>query len=314
MKRTCALFIAASLLSVPNVRAQDPVDHKGGNWDLIWSDEFEGAVIDPLKWNFETDCWGGGNDEKQCYTDSPHNAYVKDGILHIVAFKEAAEGPTLPKHMRLTQEDQNKKAQKPFTSARLNTKNKGDWQYGRIEVRAKLPQGQGTWPAIWMLPTDDVYGGWAASGEIDIMEAVNLGAGCESCDGGKENRVLGTLHFGGTWPNNTHKGAETALPYSQDGFHVFAIEWRAEEISWFVDGQPYSSLRKNDWHSISESAQNNAYAPFDQRFHLILNLAIGGRLAEGKNDGGISEAGFPKAMLVDWVRVYTCSDAVTCHE
>src|SRR5690554_4076409 len=116
--------------TVSNFDAVDttaPVD----DWHLVWSDDFSGARIDPNKWNFEVDCWGGGNQEQQCYTDNPENAFVSDGTLKIVALP-AEEGAELP-----------------YTSARLNTRYKGDFKYGRIEVRARMPQGQGTWPAIW---------------------------------------------------------------------------------------------------------------------------------------------------------------------
>ena len=143
------------------------------DWELVWSDEFDGNSIDERKWNFEVNCQGGGNNEQQCYTDSPDNAYVSDDTLKIVALP-AGEG-----------------AEKPYTSARLNSKMKGDFKYGRIEVRAKMPSGQGSWPAVWMMPTDSVYGTWPKSGEIDIVEAVNLKTTDE--EGNVENNVHGTF-------------------------------------------------------------------------------------------------------------------------
>ena len=134
------------------VDPQKPVS----DWQMVWSDEFDGASIDSNKWNFELNCAGGGNNEKQCYTDSEQNAFIKDGVLNIVALP-ADEG-----------------AEKPYTSARLNTRYNADFTYGRFEMRAKLPSGQGSWPAFWMMPTNEVYGTWPRSGEIDILEAVNL--------------------------------------------------------------------------------------------------------------------------------------------
>ena len=155
---------------------QDPTEMVliSEQWQLIWQDEFDNETIDLTKWTFEVNCFGGGNDEQQCYTDRAENAFIEQGVLKIVALKENFTGPA-------AQDDDanynpNNTRTLPYTSARLRSKNKGDWTYGRFEIRARLPQGQGTWPAIWMLPTEWAYGGWAGSGEIDIMEAVNLKA------------------------------------------------------------------------------------------------------------------------------------------
>ncbi|ALJ14170.1 glycoside hydrolase family 16 protein [Sphingopyxis macrogoltabida] len=277
----------------------------GDGWRLMWSDEFDGPAIDRSKWDFDVDCWGGGNDERQCYTDKAANAAIEDGRLVITARRERTTGPAFP----LSQRDDAAKAKatatKDYSSARLVTRGRAAWTYGKIEVRAKLPQGQGTWPAIWMLPERPVYGPWAASGEIDILEAVNLGVRCESCAGGIENRILGTLHFGGAWPDNKHKGDETALPAPLDGFHVFGIVWEKGKIVWTVDGQPYATRVASEW---STSGADDPAAPFDRPFHLILNLAIGGGLAEGRGVKGVDESGYPKIMEIDWVRVWQCGD------
>ncbi|WP_306253254.1 glycoside hydrolase family 16 protein [Parvularcula sp. IMCC14364] len=277
-----------------------------GNWELVWSDEFNGDEIDFTKWSHEVDCWGGGNEERQCYTKRPENSFVADGYLNIVARYETASGPALPRKMRegLSVEERRAKKEQPFTSARLNTKGKADWTYGRFEVRAKMPRGQGMWPAIWMLPTEEKYGAWAASGEIDIAEVVNLGAKCEKCEGGLENSVVGTVHYGGEWPRNKYKGDETELPPSDEGFHVYSVEWREGSISWFVDGMHYSTLTSKDWGPQAMFTKLPPNSPFDQPFHMILNVAIGGHLPEAENEGGVSLLGFPKAMQVDWVRVY----------
>lgn len=272
-------------------------------WELVWSDDFDGHTVDRSKWGYEVDCWGGGNNERQCYTDDPRNASVKDGKLVITARKEHSTGPALPERMR---EDGKKVAvaTKPFTSARLVTREKAAWRYGKIEIRAKLPQGQGIWSAIWMLPENDRYGGWAASGEIDILEAVNLGVSCKDCEGGRESTILGTLHFGGEWPKNKLAGTEIEYPPVLDGYHTYAIIWRKGAFRWLVDGKVFATKQASDW---STTGTDDPDAPFDQPFYLILNLAVGGGLPESRNDKGVSPKGFPKEMLVDWVRVSYCS-------
>lgn len=279
----------------------DPSEAAG--WKMIWSDEFDGEQIDQSKWVYDIDCWGGGNEERQCYTDSKKNASIEDGNLVITARQEESTGPALPPHMRANADDPDATATKPFTSARLKTKGKASWLYGRIDIRAKLPQGQGTWPAIWMLPENDHYGSWATSGEIDILEAVNLGVDCEKCPGGKENTILGTLHFGGKWPDNKLNSTEVALPGSLDEFHTYSIIWEEGRFRWLVDGKLFATKLAKDWSTTSSDDPN---APFDKPFHLILNLAIGGKLPEGRGLGGVSEEGFPKKMEIDFVRVWKC--------
>lgn len=274
-------------------------------WELVWSDEFDGTEIDEAKWSREVDCWGGGNEERQCYTDNPMNAFVDGGVLYINALLEPTTGFALPESMRKTKADEEKTKRQPFTSARLNTKGKADWTYGRFEVRAKMPLGQGMWPAIWMLPAEDHYGSWAASGEIDILEAVNWGAKCKTCDGKIENRVIGTIHYGGEWPHNKYKGGEAEIEGSIEDFHVYAVEWKEGEITWFVNDREYLTLTSKDWKTKTLlGGKKNASAPFDRPFYLIMNVAVGGHLPEAKNEGGLDLKNFPKSMEVDWVRVY----------
>ena len=277
-------------------------------WELVWSDEFDGTGIDRSKWNFDVDCWGGGNDERQCYTDRTENARVADGRLIITARKEDYTGPAWPPHMRNGDRDPDAQVTKPYTSARLVTRGNAAWTYGRIEVRARLPQGQGTWPAIWMLPEDEDYGTWAASGEIDILEVVNLGIPCAECPSGREDTILGTLHFGGQWPDNAYASTETHAPSVLDGFHTFGIVWAPGRIDWTYDGQVYATQTKDAWWSSGSDA---ADAPFDRRFHLLLNLAVGGKLSEERGLKGVDESGYPKTMEVDWVRVWQCPDAAS---
>lgn len=294
-----AAVLALALLATPAAAAD--------NWTMVWSDEFDGDKIDRSKWGFDVDCWGGGNDEHQCYTKSPRNAAIEDGKLVITARYERVTGPALPEHLRRTSATPEAEATRDISSARLSTRGKASWRYGKVEVRAKLPQGQGTWPAIWMLPEKDRYGTWAASGEIDILEAVNLGVPCAKCPGGRENTILGTLHFGGKWPNNKHKGEEVPFPEVLDGgFHTYAIEWGPERITWQVDGKTYAVRTADEWSTTGSKVRG---APFDQPFHLILNLAIGGKLAETRGLGGARLDGYPKRMEIDWVRVWQVPEA-----
>ncbi len=241
------------------------------DWKLVWQDEFEGETLDFSKWEIEVNAFGGGNQELQIYTDRKENVRVEDGRLIIEARRDhhGIQGTT-----------------REYSSGRIRSKRRGDWRYGRFEFRAKLPQGQGLWPAIWLLPSDDKYGGWAASGEIDIVEY----------KGQEPNQVWGTLHYGGHWPENKHSGSQFQLAQGSfaDDFHVFALEWEEGVIRWYVDGQLYQTQTK--WDSINGPFP----APFDQEFHLILNLAVGGGFVGAPNP----ETKFPAQMEVDYVRVY----------
>jgi beta-glucanase (GH16 family) len=274
----------------------------GNGWELVWSDEFEGDQIDTSKWSHEVNCAGGGNYELQCYTDRAVNSYVQDGRLYLVAREEAYSGPgVFDDDPAYDPDDQS--AEREYTSARLRTKNLGDWRYGRIEVTAKMPQGQGLWPAIWMLPTYNVYGGWPHSGEIDIFEAVNTNAA-----GG--NEIHGTLHYGRAWPHNAHSGAALVPEESiWENFHTYSIEWEEGEIRWYVNEQHYATQTEDGWFTYYWGGQEKGFqigegaAPFDQDFHLILNVAVGGAWP-GSPDGTTH---FPQQMVVDSVRVYQCS-------
>lgn len=270
-----------------------------GPWRLVWHDEFNGSRIDPKKWTFAVECWGGGNHERQCYTN--RNAVVRHGVLTITARRETTTGPDLPEALRKSGEPVATKTQ-PYSSAKLTTARKAQWKYGKFEIRARLPLGQGTWPAIWMLPADNAYGPWAASGEIDILETVNLGALCVDCPGARDDRVLGTLHFGGVNPRNTHKGEEIFYPPILDGkFHTFALTWEPEKMVWFVDGKPYAARRADEWYTESSETPG---APFDKPFYMILNLAVGGGLPESRDLKTVDPRAFPARLDVDYVRVW----------
>jgi len=247
-------------------------------WTLVWSDEFNGDTIDTTKWAFDTTNGvsvgnpGWGNNELEYYTDRTDNAKVENGNLIITARKEDYEGFH-------------------YTSARMKTTGKFSKTYGKFEIRAKAPTGQGLWPAIWMMPEDSVYGVWAASGEIDIMEGW----------GSKPDRIGGALHYGGQWPNNVYTGKEyTFTGSTMADWHTYTVEWEPGEIRWYVDSNLFST--QNDWYSKgADQPANYAYpAPFDQAFHLIVNLAVGGNFDGNPADDSI----FPSTMEIDYVRVY----------
>jgi beta-glucanase (GH16 family) len=242
----------------PVVQKEDSIPPVPG-WTLVWNDEFNGSAVDLKKWSYEVNGNGGGNNELQYYTDRPENSYIDSGRLVIAARKESYSG-------------------KAYTSARMRTLFKGDWLYGRFEVRAKLPYGQGLWPAIWMLPSDWEYGGWPASGEIDIMELL----------GHQTNKVYGTLHYGTDPAHHLQKGGSYTLPSGTfaGGYHTFTVEWDSLHFVWYVDGSAYFAA--------------NMQSPFDRRFHLLLNVAVGGNWP-GSPDEFTT---FPQTMYVEYVRVY----------
>ncbi len=274
--------------------------HAAEPWRLVWSDEFDGDHLDTAKWSYVVDCAGGGNDERQCYVDAPDIVAVKDGTLRITARKRPTTGPARfgggPGPTR-TQD---------YASGRITTKGKASWRYGRFEARMRVPGGQGVWPAFWMMPETEAYGRWPRSGEIDILETINLGAACQTCADGKENRAFGTLHFAGD-ADGRHKqsGHNTPIPTSPDGFHVYAVEWSPEAIAWSIDGHEYARSTPADW---KKTDAPEGSAPFDQPFHIILNLAFGGRWPEGANAKGVDDAALPATLEVDWVRVSRKAD------
>lgn len=289
---------AATTPALPERCLEAPLD---SGYCLVWRDEFSNDGIDSSKWRHERNCYGGGNNEAQCYVDSKENSWVAGGLLHIRAMREDAVGPALVDDDPDYDPDDTG-GSGTYTSARLRSKGLGDWKYGRFEIRAKLPRGQGTWPAFWMLPTDWAYGGWPLSGEIDILEAVNL-------EVGGEDRIHGTLHYGGTPPDNVHSGEAYRLPGGRspaDGFHQYAVEWEEGEIRWYLDGDHYATQTSDGWYT--SAALENPLAPFDRAFHLILNLAVGGDWAGKVNDTGIDESVFPQQFQIDYVRVYQCSE------
>lgn len=305
-------FAASSLLFASLLAAcgSDRAAHKTNSevkhaeWSLVWFDEFDGAALDRSKWEPETSCWGGGNNERQCYVDQPDNIVIKDGVLRLKAKAQAFLGPEFAQDMP----DRGRVIRREYTSGKIRTKGLASWQYGRFEARIKLPKGQGIWPAFWMLPEHNAYGKWPLSGEIDIMEAVNLGAQCDDCEGSDtENRSSAALHYGKKWPNNEFKSGKNILPDGIDAYHIFALEWTEGRFDWFVNDKKIFTMKKDEWYSEAVDRTGNALAPFDQPFHLILNLAVGGEHSESQNEKTFDESAFPNALLVDWVRVYACA-------
>ena len=278
-------------------------------WDLVWADEFGGAELDRNKWKPEESCWGGGNQERQCYTDRPENIRVADGFLNLKARKERFTGPDRPPEIA---DNPNPQKTQEFTSGKIRTLGLASWKYGKIEFRAKPPKGQGTWPAVWMMPESDHYGAWPLSGEIDILEGVNLGASCTDCDGTVgENRMLSALHFGDKPPKNTHiykRVAPHDLSLPSDDFHVWTFEWSAGLMRFYLDGRQYWEVKADQLYSGSPKAKGNPVAPFDQPFYIMANLAIGGKLAEDNNDKGVVMDSVPAEFLIDWIRIYQCGD------
>ena len=240
-------------------------------WKLVWNDEFDGPALDYSKWEIEVNAFGGGNHELQIYTDRKENVRVENGHLLLEARRDnhGIAGTV-----------------REYSSGRIRSKRRGDWKYGKFETRAKLPAGQGVWSAIWMLPTDEKYGTWASSGEIDIMEF----------KGQEPDVVWGTLHYGSQWPGNKHTGNTYKLDKGNftDDFHIFTLEWEEGAIRWYVDGR--LTQTQTNW----DSDGGKFPAPFDQEFHILLNLAIGGGFLGNPDE----TTKFPREMLVDYVRVY----------
>ncbi len=251
-------------------------------WELVWRDEFDGDELDNAKWNIDVWPQRKVNDEDQAYTARAKNLRIEDGLLVIEAHNEDYEGAK-------------------YTSGRVHSAGKGDFLYGRFEVRAKLPRGQGTWPALWMLPSDpfayattcdegDWQGNpdcdaWPNSGEIDIMEHV----------GYQMNHVHGTVHTRAYyWLVWEQRKGRILLDQVADAFHVYSVEWMPERIDVFVDDTLYFSYM-NEHEGWKEW-------PFDKPFHMILNIAVGG--AWGRAGGPIDDTIFPQRILVDYVRVY----------
>jgi beta-glucanase (GH16 family) len=260
------LFWVIAIISILNVSAN-------GGYRLVWSDEFDGSSLNKDNWEVMTGDGtayglpsGWGNQETQYYTGRAENVKVEGGNLVITALKGSYEGCD-------------------FTSGRLRTKGRHEFLFGKIEARIKFPKSQGMWPAFWMMPTVESYGGWACSGEIDIVETIN-----------KADHVYGTIHYGGIPPDNvysTGRYVEKGVNFAE-GFHIYTLEWQPYQMRWYVDGKVY--LEQNEWFTMTAAFPS----PFDKPFYILFNLAVGGR-----HSGPVNQTTtWPACMYVDWVRVY----------
>lgn len=246
-----------------NTTPTPPVPEKP--YVLVWSDEFQNdGLPDNTKWNYDIGGNGWGNNELQYYTNRPENARVANGNLIIETKKETFLG-------------------RNYTSARLLTKNKAQWTFGKFEIKAKLPSGKGTWPAIWLLAATDPLR-WPDDGELDIMEEVGF----------NPNVIHGTVHnklYNGA--NGKQIGGSTVIPDAQTAFHIYSLEWTPTGLRWAVDG--------NNFFSYDQAMYSGEAFPYNKDFFLILNIAIGGNWG---GQQGIDDSIFPQQMLIDYVRVY----------
>jgi len=244
-------------------------------YELVWSDEFNGDEIDTDTWEH----WFGTafNNEDQFYTARDTNSFVEDGMLHLVGLRENFQG-------------------REWTSARIKSQNAADFKFGKFQIRAKMPEGRGLWPALWMLPTNNEFGGWPYSGEIDIMEY----------RGHEPRRTQGTIHFSrvaienGTDPvsDRVFIGEDFTLPNSSfsEEFHIFELVWTDSTLTWLVDGEPYNTIRRSE---VEEQAE---VYPFVKEFYLIFNLAIGGNfLGDFQPNETTPDR---NEVLIDYVRVF----------
>lgn len=287
MKKTCAKMlttvliatVTSSMYTVNNVYAETIYSASEGGytesekkWELVWEDNFDGDCLDLNNWNYETHEPGWVNNELQEYTSDSRNIYVENGNLILKGIKEETEDGV------------------KYTSGKVTTQNKRDYKYGRFEARLKVPEGQGLWPAFWMMPTNEnLYGSWPRCGEIDIMEIL----------GHEPNKAYGTIHYG-----NPHKESQSAFVLNNgtfaDDYHVFAVEWEPNEMRFYIDGNLYHKV--NDWFTKQEGGDEITYpAPFDQTFYLQFNLAIGGTWPGNPDETTDFENAEYK---IDYVRVY----------
>ena len=252
MKYIASIIIIAIFACKPpaDIKQTDP------SYTLVWSDEFNGSTLDESSWNYNIGGHGWGNNEQEYYTD--RNATLENGNLVISCIKEEIDS-------------------NGYTSARITTKGKHEFLYGKIEARIKIPTGQGLWPAFWMLGANIDQVNWPQCGEVDIMEHINA-----------DSTFYGTLH----WLNDQKVSSGNHTNVAPDDFHVYGVEWTADSITWQLDG--------NRYHSVDIKNNANSTEEFHKPFFILLNLAIGGDWP-GQT---IDESKVPARMLVDYVRVY----------
>ncbi|GAC1419081.1 MAG: hypothetical protein NVS1B13_03330 [Flavisolibacter sp.] len=264
----CCIASCAKKTTVTNQRTPPPVTitpppTTPKTYQLVWSDEFiKDGIPDSTKWTYETGGDGWGNHELEYYTARPENARVAGGNLIIEARKE-------------------RYLDRIYTSARLITRNKAQWTYGKFDIKAKIPKGIGTWPAIWLLSAQ-VPLSWPTDGELDIMEEV----------GYRADTIFGTAH-NQAYHGGNGKGGYTAIKDAQDSFHIYSIEWTPQMVQWSVDSIPYYTYR--------DPGLGHDGWPYNKDFFMILNIAVGGDWGGAQ---GVDASVFPQQMLVDYVRVY----------
>ncbi|MCM5662296.1 glycoside hydrolase family 16 protein [Galbibacter mesophilus] len=280
MKRIIFLSLTVIAVSCGTNESKKSQETKDVNseYQLVWQDEFtEDGKPDSTKWDFERGFIR--NKEKQYYTD--RNVFVNDGNLVIRAQKDTIKNARFNSNGKIWQE---KEEFASYSAGSVTTAGKVAWKYGRIEIKAKLPKGRGLWPAIWMLGENRKEVGWPETGEIDIMEHVGFNS----------DSIFGTVHTKAyNHMNGTEQGKSIFIEDPYDSYHVYAVEWTPEKIDFLLDGTVYNSF-KNEYKTTAEW-------PFDQKFHLKINIAIGGMWGGRK---GIDDSVFPQEMLVDYVRIY----------
>ncbi len=265
LKETRSFQVMAGDIITPDDGYKTPLEYPG--YDLVWNDEFEGASVNEQNWSFETgngcpQLCGWGNNELQYYRRE--NARVGEGVLTIEARKESIQGFS-------------------YSSARMITRNLRSFKYGRIDIRALLPTGQGIWPALWMLGNNISSVGWPACGEIDIMEMIG--------GSGRENSVHGTIHWDYQGTHAQYGGSRTLSTGTYaDEYHVFSIIWDTSSIRWYV----------NDQHFVTADILPESMGAFHREFFFIFNLAVGGNWPGNPN----SQTQFPQSMKVDYIRVF----------
>ena len=274
MKKLLSLLVMLALIgacAIVHAESAEIPQYEG--YDLLWHDEFDGEKLSLADWNMEYRRAGWTNNELQTYVGSEENIFLRDGKLVIKAIKSV-----------------NEYGKDVYTSGKVQTSGKHNFLYGKVCVRAKVPQGQGLWPAIWMMPANEgLYGGWPRCGEVDIMEIL----------GHQTHLTYANLHYGN--PHAEKQGVftlENGAAFSDD-FHEFGMEWEPGEFRFYVDGELFHTA--NDWYSISGNVEKPYPAPFDPEFYLQLNLAVGGNWPGNPDE----TTDFSKAEFeIDYVRIY----------
>jgi len=294
----CSSLLLALLLAV-----FVKVNGQTYNWELVWSDEFDGTSINTDNWQVEVGCWGGGNREAECYVNNPDNIYIDNGVLNIKpiyipgGYQGSAADCTYDTQDSCTWTQ-------PCTSGKIqsSTSKTAHWTYGKFEFSAKLPKGNFLWPAIWMMPEYSVYGGWPASGEIDIME----------WKGQEVNTTYQTIHYGGVYPCQDATGNTYTSTYDlTEAFHNYTLIWTPDTLSWYLDEvQTFTTtLDKSFFDTGCASDPYNATRqPFDQSFFIIINLAISGSFFPSSQFGtfnaSVASTSWTQNYMIDYVRVY----------